>query len=173
MPGQGVERSFLGRSAAPSGAAVFFCGFFGARPAGDNLPSMTQKHDYILTVADVAAHFALEPRTIRTHLKSGALPGAKVRGKWMCQWQDVWSAERGPFPKGDRQGLYQKPMRSRRSLAAKLEVHISTVDRYIEEGLPTRNVFGSVRIAPFDAETWLRATYGLSISLEEDEVRTS
>jgi len=126
---------------------------------------MTDTHDYILTVAEVADHYDLTERTIRDHLKSGALPGARVRGRWMCQWQDVWSAERGPFPRAHRQILYQTPMLSKRRLAERLRVSRSTIDRYIEEGLPTRNVFGSVRIAPFDAETWLHATYGLEIRL--------
>ena len=56
-------------------------------------------------------------------------------------------------------------MLSKQRLADRLRVSRSTIDRYIEEGLPTRNVFGSVRIAPFDAETWLHATYGLEIRL--------
>lgn len=50
----------------------------------------------------------------------------------------------------------------KKTLAAKWFVCEKTVERWIADGLPTRNVFGSVRIAPVDAETWTASTFGMA-----------
>ncbi|MFC6643897.1 MULTISPECIES: hypothetical protein [Sulfitobacter] len=51
-------------------------------------------------------------------------------------------------------------MKSKKALATKWQVSERTVERWIVEGLPTRNVFGSVRIAPEDAVDWTEQTFG-------------
>ncbi|WP_417525587.1 hypothetical protein [Marinovum sp.] len=50
----------------------------------------------------------------------------------------------------------------KKTLAAKWGVSERTVERWIADGLPTRNVFGSVRIAPTDAEKWMARTFGVA-----------
>ena len=130
--------------------------------ARNNLRIMGQAHDYNLTAADVADHYALTPRTVRGYLKSGVLQGVRIRSEWRCSWPDVWTAEQGPMPRGKRAELYKAPLLTKNALAAKWRVSERTVERWIEAGLPTRNVFGSVRIAPVDADEWTRRTFGIT-----------
>ena len=66
----------------------------------------------------------------------------------------------GPAPRGARSKLYKRPLKSKKALATKWQVSERTVERWIVEGLPTRNVFGSVRIAPEDAVDWTEQTFG-------------
>ncbi|UMA67252.1 DNA-binding protein (plasmid) [Roseivivax marinus] len=121
---------------------------------------MKHTHTYNLTVAAVADHYALSPRTVRGHLQTGSLYGVRLDGEWRCSWPDVWAAERAPTPKGAKAARYKERLLKKKDLAAKWSTCEKTVERWIEEGLPTRNVFGSVRIAPIDAETWIQHTFG-------------
>ncbi|MDO5632530.1 MAG: helix-turn-helix domain-containing protein [Paracoccus sp. (in: a-proteobacteria)] len=123
---------------------------------------MEKIQDHNLTVADVAAHYNLSPRTVRQHLKDGALSGVRIKGEWRCSWRAVWRAEMGPMPRGERADLYRRHLMSKKTLAAKWGISERTVERWIADGLPTRNVFGSVRIAPFDAEEWTNRTFGIT-----------
>jgi len=68
------------------------------------------------------------------------------------------------MPKGAVAEQYMSPLLKKKDFAAKWGVCERKVERWIEEGLPTRNVFGSVRIAPVDGETWMRHTFGLTPS---------
>ncbi|MCP1167347.1 helix-turn-helix domain-containing protein [Limimaricola litoreus] len=121
---------------------------------------MEQTHEYMLTTDEVAAHFDLSPRTVRHHLQLGNLRGAKRNRDWRCRWPDLWAVEKGPTPKGDRAAFYKAPLLSKSGLAAKERISVRTVERWVEQGLPTRNVFGSVRIAEVDAEEWLKWYFG-------------
>lgn len=123
---------------------------------------MEKPHCYNLTVAAVAAHYNLTPRTVRARLKVGDLASARVGGEWRCCWRDVWSAEQGPMPRGQRAEDYKQSLLTKKELAALWAVSERTVERWIEAGLPTRNVFGSVRIAPVDAEQWTAMTFRCS-----------
>ena len=123
---------------------------------------MKHTYPYNLTVAAVADHYALAARTVRGHLQTGILPGIRLDGEWRCSWPDVWAAERGPMPKGKMVERYKEPLLRKKDLAAKWGISERKVERWVEEGLPTRNVFGSVRIAPVEAETWIRHTFGLT-----------
>lgn len=122
---------------------------------------MGQNHDYSLTTDEVAEHFDLSMGTVRHHLRLGNLHGAKRNRDWRCRWPDVWAVEKGPTPKGDRIAHYKAPLLSKRGLAAAERVSVRTVERWIEQGLPTRNVFGSVRIAAIDAKEWLKWYFGM------------
>ena len=53
----------------------------------------------------------------------------------------------------------------RRTLAARTERSLRTVDRWLDSGLPTRNVRASVRVNAVDAADWLRGKYGTGIRL--------
>lgn len=121
---------------------------------------MDQDRTYSLIVADVARHFALSARTVRGHLVTGQLGGVRIGGGWRCSWSDLWAVEQGPLPRGALTGRYQRPLLRKRDLAALWRVSERTVERWIERGLPTRAVLGSVRIAPADAEDWTRRTFG-------------
>ena len=135
---------------------------FWAGPRQSNLQHMKHTHTYNLTVAAVANHYALSPRTVRGHLQTGSLYGVRLKGEWRCSWPDVWAAERGPMPKGARTARYKERLLKKKDFAAKWATCEKTVERWIKDGLPTRNVFGSVRIAPVEAETWIRHTFGLT-----------
>tara|TARA_R110001583_G_scaffold133477_1_gene285342 strand:+ start:242 stop:625 length:384 start_codon:yes stop_codon:yes gene_type:complete len=115
---------------------------------------MKLMHNYTLTVADVAAHYALTARTVRDRLKDGSLSGVKINGEWRCSWPDVWDVEKGPMPGGKRSKAYKTDLLTKRAIATEWSVSERTVERWIAAGLPTRNVFGSVRIASIDIEEW-------------------
>ena len=125
----------------------------------NNLQRMELMHDYNLTVAEVAIHYALTPRTVRARLKDRSLSGVRINREWHCSWQDVWGAERGPVPRGKRSEAYKAALLTKKALAANWNISERTVERWIAAGLPTRNVFGSVRIAPVDAEEWTRQDF--------------
>ena len=116
---------------------------------------MTDTHDFTLTVSDMATHFGLSHRTIRDHLSSGRLKGVRIGGLWRARWRDVWSAETGPAPRGRKMDAYRQPLLTKAQLAARWAVSERTVERWIAAGLPTRNVFTNVRVAPVDAEAWI------------------
>ena len=122
---------------------------------------MIRDSAYNLSVGDVAAHYVLTPGTIRRQLLAGALRGVRVDRIWRCSWQDVWAAEQGPAPRGQRAAHYRAPLLRKRDLVAAWGVSERTVERWIADGLPTRNVFGSVRIAPVDAGEWTRGRFGI------------
>ena len=122
---------------------------------------MKPAHDYNLTVADVAKHYALTERTIRSHLKAGRLKGVRIGGLWRCSWRSVWSEEQGPLPKGEREEPYRRPLLTKRDVARQWGVSERTIERWIVAGLPTRNVFGNVRIAPEDLGAWVQAQFGV------------
>jgi len=123
---------------------------------------MGNTHTYNVSVEDVAHHYDLKPRTVRDHLKNGNLYGVRIGGQWRCSWSDVFAAEKGPMPHGKRVELYKAQLLTKKALAAKWGVSERTVERWVEMGLPTRNVFGSVRIAPTDADEWMQRTFGVA-----------
>ena len=125
---------------------------------------MKSQHAYNLTPSEVAEHFALRPATVRGFLRAGHLTGVRIGGAWRLSWSDVWAAESGPRPHGQRRDDYKQPLLTKRSLAAEWGVSERTVERWIQDGLPTRTVRGSVRIAPADAASWMKATFDASLS---------
>lgn len=123
---------------------------------------MTHSHDFALDVTAIATHFALTEATVRSYLRAGRLPGVRLKGEWKTSWDHVWGVERGPTPSGANRQAYQLPLLSKSGLARRLDTGIRTVEGWLECGMPTRNVFSNVRIAPTDAETWLCDTFGHS-----------
>lgn len=115
-----------------------------------------------LDVAAVATHFALTEATVRSYLRSGRLPGVRLKGEWRTGWEQIWAVERGPMPKGGNRQAFQMPLLSKAGLARQLGTSVRTVEGWLEQGMPTRNVFSNVRIAPIDAETWLSSKFGQS-----------
>lgn len=121
---------------------------------------MKQSHPYNLSVAQVAEHFGLTPRSIRDRIKQGDLRAVRVGGEWRLSWLDVWAVEKGPVPKGNRAVDLMAPLLTKAELGALWGKSERTVERWIAAGLPTRNVFGSVRIPPADAAVWMKGTFG-------------
>lgn len=120
----------------------------------------------MLTVKDTAEHFNLTSGTIRSRIKSGDLPAQRINRNYRLEWENVWACERGPMPKGQRLERFRKPLMSKLNVAEKLRFSVKTIERVIADGLPTRNVFGSVRINPDDARDWINAN--LEFDLAED-----
>jgi predicted site-specific integrase-resolvase len=128
----------------------------------NHLIRMKQINYYILTVADVAEHYNLEAGTVRKHLNAGKLQGVRMKGAWRCSWPDVWAAEKGPMPREKRSEDYKSQLLTKKELAEQWSVCEKTVERWFIEGLPTRNVFGSVRISKLDANEWTQRNFRFS-----------
>ena len=123
----------------------------------------------MLTIDDVARHFALKPDTIRRRIRSGDLDAVRINRNYRVDWSSVWACEEGPFPRGRGMERYKAPLMTKRDLADRLRVSARTVERWLYDGLPTRNVFGRVRVNPHDAEDWLRARFGAEIDVAEGD----
>ncbi len=117
-----------------------------------------------LSVANCARHFSFSEKTVYKMMKSGELPAEKF-GSYLIAWPDVWACEQGLVPRPELYTRYMSHLLDRRTLAARTERSLRTVDRWLDSGLPTRNVRASVRVNTADAVDWLRAKYGTSIRL--------
>lgn len=110
----------------------------------------------MLTVAEVARHYSLKPDTIRRKIRNGALDAIAFGWSYRLNWADVWACEDGPTPKGARISRYQDDLLGKRAIARALLVSERTVERWIADGLPTRNVFRVVRCNPHDVTDWMK-----------------
>lgn len=108
----------------------------------------------MITVESAAQHFALRPDTVRRKIRAGEMPAIRIGRIYRLTWPDIWACEDGPMPKGARMVLYQENLMSKQAIADALSVSVRTVDRWIFNGLPTRNVFGSIRCNPYDVTDW-------------------
>ena len=109
----------------------------------------------MLSVEEVAAHFRLRPDTVRRKIRAGEIEAIRIGRVYRMDWPKVWACEDGPMPKRARITRYQDELLSKKDIAAALRVSVRTVERWIEEGLPTRNVFRTVRCNPHDVTDWL------------------
>lgn len=125
-----------------------------------------ERNQHLLTIADVARHWALNEDTVRRHIRCGNLPAQRLCRTFRLTWEEVWACEEGPFPRGPGQERYRAPMISKAKLARALQCSERSVERWISDGLPTRRVFGSVRLNPHDATDWLRMRLGLVLDPE-------
>ncbi|OWY10291.1 DNA-binding protein [Thioclava sp. NG1] len=123
---------------------------------------MDHAHDFALDVAAAASHFALTEATVRSYLRDGRLAGVRLKGDWKTSWDQLWAVERGPTPTALNRRAYQVPLLSKSGLARHLDTSVRTVEGWLLQGMPTRNVYSNVRIAPIDAENWLIQALGLS-----------
>jgi len=114
----------------------------------------------MLTVEDVARHWKLRPETVRKMIARGSLPAMRMNRQYRLRWEDVWSIEQGRMPKGGARPRYQEPLLTRKELAGRCRVSLRTVDRWICDGLPTRNVAGSTRFNVGEAGDWLSGKFG-------------
>lgn len=121
----------------------------------------------MLKTTDIAHHFGLSCDTIRRRIRNGELIAQKVRVDYRTTWPAVWACEDGPMPKGKFLGRYKAPLLSKRDLAGVVAYSVRTVERWVQDGLPTRNVFGVVRMNPYDVQTWLVREHGLEVPIED------
>lgn len=110
----------------------------------------------MLSVEDVADHFGLRPDTVRRKIKAGEIDAIRIGRVYRLAWQDVWACEDGPMPKRARIPRYQENLLCKKNIAGALRVSVRTVERWIDDGLPTRQVFGVIRCNPHDVTDWLK-----------------
>ena len=119
----------------------------------------------MLTVQQIAEHWRQTPATVRARIHRGDLPACRIAREFRVEWPDVWALEAGPLPHGANRSRYMEPLLTKADLAELIAVSTRTVERWIFDGLPTRNVGASVRIAPRDAEIWLARRFGIERDL--------
>ncbi|WP_299362704.1 excisionase family DNA-binding protein [uncultured Paracoccus sp.] len=110
----------------------------------------------MLSVEEVAGHFSLKPDTVRRKIRNGKIDAIRIGRIYRLAWPDVWACEDGPMPKRAQVPRYQEDLLSKKVIAGALRVSVRTVERWIDEGLPTRSVFGTVRCNPHDVSDWLK-----------------
>ncbi|WP_417809109.1 helix-turn-helix domain-containing protein [Thioclava sp.] len=110
----------------------------------------------MLSVEDVANYFGLRPDTVRRKIRTGNIDAIRIGRNYRLAWPDVWACEDGPMPKRAQIARYQDDLLCKKAIAGALRVSVRTVDRWIDDGLPTRNVFGVVRCNPHDVTDWLK-----------------
>ncbi len=109
----------------------------------------------MISVEDVARHFGLRPDTIRRKIRKGEIDAIRIGRVYRLAWPDVWACEDGAMPKRATIPRYQDDLICKKTIAGALRVSVRTVERWINDGLPTRNVFGAVRCNPHDVTDWL------------------
>ncbi|MEX1236525.1 MAG: DNA-binding protein [Roseovarius sp.] len=119
-----------------------------------------------LSVSRCARHFHVSTKTVYKMVKSGELP-AELFGSYVIDWPDAWACEQGPTPRDALYPRYMSDLLSRQGLAAKTHRSLRTVDRWLADGLPTRNVRDSVRLNALDAADWLAGRYGSAVALRK------
>lgn len=110
----------------------------------------------MLSILDVGKHFGLRPDTVRRKIRAGEIDAIRIGRVYRLDWPDVWACEDGPMPKRARMARYQEDLLCKKAIARRLRVSVRTVERWIDDGLPTRNVFGVVRCNPHDVTDWLK-----------------
>jgi len=110
----------------------------------------------MLSVEEVATHFGLRPDTVRRKIRAGEIEAIRIGRVYRLAWPDVFACEDGPMPKRARVTRYQENLLCKKNIAGALRVSVRTVERWIDDGLPTRNVFGVVRFNPHDVTDWLK-----------------
>lgn len=110
----------------------------------------------MLSVEEVANYFGLRPDTVRRKIRAGEIEATRIGRVYRMDWRDVWACEDGPMPKRARITRYQDNLLGKKVIAGALRVSVLTVERWIDDGLPTRNVFGRVRCNPHDVTDWLQ-----------------
>lgn len=117
----------------------------------------------MLTIEEVARHWRLRPAAVRKRITSGELEAVRIGGRYRAEWPSVWSCEAGRAPRGTQAEQYTTPLLTKRDLAVAMKVSTRTVERWITEGLPTRNVGENTRLNRSEAAKWIRARFGIKV----------
>lgn len=118
----------------------------------------------MLTIDEVARHWRLKPAAVRKRITLGDLAAVRIGGRYRAEWPDVWSCEDGRLPGGARADQYKLPLLTKRDLAAAMRVSTRTVERWIADGLPTRNIGENTRLNRSEAARWIRQRYGIDVA---------
>jgi len=110
----------------------------------------------MLSVEEVAKHYGLRSDTVRRKIRAGEIEALRLGRVFRLAWPDVWACEDGPMPKRARIARYQEDLLCKKTIAGALRVSVRTIERWIEDGLPTRNAFGAVRCNPHDVTDWFK-----------------
>lgn len=129
-----------------------------------NMGGMQQQP--LLNIAEVAGLYQLQPATVRKMVRDGALAALRIARDYRVCWESVWACEAGPTPQSvEQEKKYRLRLITKTDVAADMNVSIRTVDRWLQMGLPTRNVGSNVRMNPVDVQDWLGAETELSAPL--------
>lgn len=112
--------------------------------------------EIMISVEKAANHFSLKPDTIRRKIRTGEINAIRIGRTYRVTWPDVWACEEGPMPKRGSAARYQDDLLCKKTIAGALHVSVRTIERWIEDGMPTRSVFGVVRFNPHDVTDWLK-----------------
>lgn len=110
----------------------------------------------MLTVEHASQHFKLSSATLRKKAANGEINCIRIGREYRFEWADIWACEKGRTPRSVDKSRYQLDLLGKGEIAAALSVSVRTVERWIADGMPTRNAFGSVRCNPLDITEWLR-----------------
>lgn len=117
----------------------------------------------MISSAELSKHWRLNAATIRHYHASGALQGFRVNRSLRFEWSAIWALEKAPVPASRQAGRYQTPLLTKRDLGHALGVSVRSIDRFMQRGLPTRNVGANVRFNRFDAAEWLALHAGVDL----------
>ena len=120
----------------------------------------------MITLEEVAGHWRLTAASVRARISSGELRAVRVAGRLRTDWSDVWACESGRRPSLKNAARYRTKLLTKQDLAGRINISIRTVERWIDRGLPTRNVGTNVRINQHDASDWLRRANGIELSAD-------
>lgn len=120
----------------------------------------------MITVDDVAAHYGLRRDTVRRMIREGRLAAVRINRNYRLGWEAVWACEQGPTPTPARIARYQAPLLSKRRLADAMSVSPRTIERWLADGLPTRNIGNLVRVNPHDTSDWCRGRLNLDLPID-------
>ena len=112
-----------------------------------------------LTVEQAAKHFKLSAATLRKKIQANEIEAFSVGRQYRFTWASIWACESGHLPRIGNHARYKENLLAKLDIALALQISVRTVERWIFDGMPTRNVFGSVRLNPHDVTDWLRGRH--------------
>lgn len=118
----------------------------------------------LLTIEEVAEHWQLRPAAVRGRIRDGALRAVRIGGRYRTLWADVWACESGVRPSGALAARYRTPLLTKADLAQAMRVSVRTVERWMQDGLPTRSIGGNTRFNRAEAASWIRARFGVDVA---------
>lgn len=118
----------------------------------------------MLTIEEVAEHWQLRPAAVRGRIRDGALHAVRIGGRYRTTWPDVWACESGVRPSGALAARYRTPLLTKADLARVMKVSVRTVERWMQDGLPTRSVGGNTRFNRAETSSWIRARFGIDVA---------
>ena len=117
----------------------------------------------MLTIEEIGRHWRLRPAAVRKRIASGDLPAVRIGGRYRAEWPAVWSCEAGRTPSGAGAERYKVPLLTKRDLATAIRVSTRTVERWIADGLLTRDVGDNTRLNRSEAARWIRNRFGADV----------